>query len=86
MELGPTHPGHSRCVSTSVLAAPSYVFTVGRIAKLPGENEELLEEIGMTMDPEEGRLWVYDADDVATMAFTDRGLENLKELLAEIKR
>lgn len=49
------------------MAAPSYVFTVHRIAKLLGENEELLEEIGMTMDPEEGRLWVYDADDMSTM-------------------
>jgi len=68
------------------MAAPSYVFTVRRSAKLLGENEELLEEIGMTMDPEEGRLWVYDADDISTMAFTDRGLENLKELLADLKR
>ena len=68
------------------MAAPSYVFTVGRVPKLLDENQELLEDIGMTMDPEEGRLWILDADDVSTMAFTDRGLENLKELLADIKR
>ena len=68
------------------MAAPSYVFTVGRVPKLLDENQELLEDLGMTMDPEEGRLWILDADDVSTMAFTDRGLENLKELLADIKR
>jgi hypothetical protein len=67
------------------MAAPGYVFTIGRVAKLLGKDEELLADIGITMDPEEGRLYVLDADHVATMAFTDRGIENLNELMADLK-
>ena len=52
-----------------------------------GEDEALLEEIAlMSMDPEDGRLTVIDLDDeVSTTAFTPFGIENLKELLADLK-
>ena len=33
------------------------------------------------MDPEDGRLTVYGVDDEGTTAFTDFGIENLKELI-----
>ena len=40
----------------------------------------------MNMDPEDGRLTVIDLDDeVSTTAFTPFGVENLKELLADLK-
>jgi hypothetical protein len=68
------------------MAAPSYVFTIARVAALLGEPEELLQKIAMDMEPEDGCLSVLDLDDVSTVAFTPQGIENLKELLANIKR
>jgi len=52
-----------------------------------GEDEALLEDIAlMSMDPEDGRLTIIDLDDeVSTTAFTPLGVENLKELLANLK-
>jgi hypothetical protein len=67
------------------MAAPSYVFTIARVARLLGEPEELLQEIAMDMEPEDGCLSVLDLDDVSTDAFTRQGLENFKELLADRK-
>jgi hypothetical protein len=68
------------------VAAPSYVFTIARVARMLGEEEALLEEIASNMDPEDGCLSVMDLDDgVSTTAFTPFGVENLKELLADLK-
>jgi hypothetical protein len=65
------------------MAAPSYVFTIARVAELLGEPQELLQDIAMDMEPEDGCLSVLDLDDVSTVAFTPQGVENLKELLAD---
>lgn len=37
-------------------------------------------------DPEDGCLWVYDTNDREMLAFTERGVESLKELIADQKR
>ena len=52
-----------------------------------GEDEALLEDIAlMNMDPEDGRHTVIDLDDEAsTTAFTPFGVENLQELLADVR-
>jgi hypothetical protein len=68
------------------MAALSYVFTIARVAALLGEPEELLQDIAMDMDPEDGCLSVLDLDDVSIVAFTPQGIENLRELLANLKR
>lgn len=68
------------------MAAPSYVSTIARVAKMLGEDEELLHDIAMDMEPEDGRLTVWDIDDVSATAFTEFGIENLKELLLDLKR
>ena len=68
------------------MAAPSYVFTISRVAKMLGEDEERLYEIAMDMDPEDGRIYVMDADDETTLAFTEFGVQNLRELSADLKR
>jgi hypothetical protein len=68
------------------MAAPSYVFTIARVATLLGEPEELLQDLAMDMEPEDGCLSVLDLDDVSTVAFTPQGIENLKELLANLKQ
>ena len=68
------------------MAAPSYVFTIARVARMLGEDEALLEDIASDMDPEDGCLSVMDLDnEVSTTAFTPFGVENLKELLADLK-
>jgi hypothetical protein len=68
------------------VAAPSYVFTIARVARMLGEDEALLEDIASDMDPEDGCLSVMDlGDKVSTTAFTPFGVENLKELLADLK-
>jgi hypothetical protein len=42
------------------MAAPSHVFTIARVAKMLGEDEARLEEIATEMEPEDGRLWIWD--------------------------
>jgi hypothetical protein len=68
------------------VAAPSYVCTIARVARMLAVDEALLEDIASDMDPEDGCLSVMDLDDeVSTTAFTPFGVENLKELLANLK-
>ena len=68
------------------MAAPSCVFTIARAAELLGEDKEWLEELAGQLEPEDGRLWIYDIADRATLGFTERGIECLKELSLDQKR
>ncbi len=68
------------------MAAPSHALTIARVAEILGEDEELLWDIAMEMEPEDGKLWIHDTGERETIAFTQWGLENLRELLAEHKR
>ena len=68
------------------MAAPSFVCTIAYAAELLGENEEWLEELAYQLEPEDGRLWIYDTDDRVTLGFTERGIECLKELSLNQKR
>ena len=68
------------------MAAPSFVFTIARLAEMLGEDEEWLLELADQLEPEDGRLWIYDTDDRATLGFTERGIESLKELSIDQKR
>jgi hypothetical protein len=68
------------------MAAPSSVSTIARVAKMLGEDEDLLRDIAIDMEPEDGVLTVWDIDEMSTVAFTAEGIENLKELLADLKR
>lgn len=63
------------------MAAITHAFTVARAAEMLGEDQDLLEEIAIEMEPEDGRIWVYDTDDDAITSFTAFGIENLRELL-----
>ena len=40
----------------------------------------------MNLDPEDGCLWGMDDTEGETLAFTEFGIENLKELLADLKQ
>jgi hypothetical protein len=60
----------------------SHVFTLGHVAGMLGEDEEWLFAVAEQMDTEDGQLWVVGVGDDGVMAFTDDGIENLKELIA----
>jgi hypothetical protein len=47
------------------------------------QDEELLSELAMEMDPEDGCLTVMGTDDLSTIAFTRDGIENLTQLLED---
>jgi hypothetical protein len=68
------------------MATSSCVFTIARAAEMLGGAEEWLHELADQLDPEDGRLWIYDTDDRATLGFTERGIECLQELSLDQKR
>jgi hypothetical protein len=67
-------------------AALAHAITIRRAAEILGEDEELLWDLATDMEPEHGRLWIYDAGDQQTVAFTSDGMEYLREMLQEYKR
>ena len=67
------------------MAAISYVFTISRVAEMLGENEKWLQEISVELGPEDGRLTVYGVGDETITAFTDRGVENLTDIVKSIR-
>jgi len=50
------------------MAGISYVFTIGRVAEMLGEDEEWLDEISIVLDPEDGRLGVLGLGEESTTA------------------
>ncbi len=77
--------GCPQCKSGLTVAAPASVFTIAYVAELLGVDTATLHEFAYELDPEHGRLWIHDTDDRATLGFTEAGIENLKELLADQK-
>jgi hypothetical protein len=67
------------------MAGISYVFTITRVAAMLGEDEDLLREISIDMDPEDGRLTVLGPGEEAITAFTHDGVDNLTELVKMVK-
>ena len=75
------------------MAAPSFVYTISWVAEMLGEPEDWLDELAsMNLEPEDGCLGIIDdlhvpaKKLVSVTAFTDAGIEALKELVAEAKR
>ena len=66
-----SHGRHHSCV------------TIRRAAEILRRGEDLLWDISDQLDPEDGKLWIYDVDDIETMAFTDCGLESLREIIGD---
>jgi hypothetical protein len=58
-----------------------HVFTIARVAEMLGEDEDRLWNIAVDMEPEDGLIWVYGTGDDGLMAFSDFGIENLKQLV-----
>lgn len=68
------------------MAAPGHAFTIARAAEILREDEQLLRDLALEMEPEDGCLWIYGTDQQEMQAFTDYGLEYLRELIAEYRR
>lgn len=58
------------------------VKTVDRVAAELGETVDRLHDLAISMEPEDGIIWVYGNADVETLAFTPFGVENLLEMIA----
>ena len=50
------------------MAAPAFAYTIARAAELLGEDEELLYEIAIELEPEDGCLWIIGTGDQQTLA------------------
>ena len=66
-----------------IMAGIPYVFTISHVAEMLGEDEEWLREISINMDSEEGCLWVIGVGEHGCPAFTDYGIECLKQIIIE---
>lgn len=61
-----------------------HVHTIGRVAKDLGVDEDLIHELTLGLEPEDGVIWVYGVDDDdGILAFTDEGVEEVQLLLEE---
>ena len=60
-------------------------FTLTRVAQMLGEDEDWLGDISTEMEPEDGIISAYGPGDEHTRAFTDFGIENLRQIV-EIHR
>jgi hypothetical protein len=67
------------------MAAITRVYTIGYVAEMLGEEEDWLWDIAIGMDPEDGNLWVYGVGEDGVAAFTDFGIENLQQLVADLR-
>jgi hypothetical protein len=64
-----------------------HVYTVERVARDLGVSEALIQDLTLGLEPEDGVIWVYRAnDDDGILAFTDEGIEEVKLLLEEYHR
>jgi hypothetical protein len=67
------------------LAAISHVFTITYVAEMLGEHEDWLHELSIDMFPEDGCLHVYGVAKDGVTAFTEHGIENLKQIIADMR-
>ena len=58
-----------------------HVTTISRVAAELGEDEDWLWDVAAEMEIEDGVIWVYGVGDDVVMAFTDFGIENLKDFV-----
>ena len=68
-----------------IVAAISAVFTISYVANLLGEDEDWLHDLSIEMFPEDGCLWVYGVGEDGVPAFTEYGIECLRQIIADEK-
>lgn len=65
------------------MAAIAHVFTIRRAAQILGRDEGLLWNLSDQLEPEDGVLWVYDADGAEILAFTDGGIDAVRTIMKD---
>jgi hypothetical protein len=63
------------------MAAIAHVQTLARVAEILGEDEDLLHELSIEMEPEDEMIGVHGVGDEYTPAFTQAGIEHLRYLI-----
>lgn len=66
-----------------IMAAITRVYTIRMAAQILGRTEDLLWDLSDQLEPEDGMLWIQDVDALQTMAFTEFGLQNLREIISD---
>ncbi len=67
------------------MAAIAAVFTIGYVATMLGEDEDWLHDLSISMFPEDGCLHVYGFGEDGATAFTEYGIENLKQIIIDLR-
>ena len=65
------------------VAAIAAVFTIGYAANMLGEDEDWLHDLSIDMFPEDGCLHVYGVGEDGVTAFTEYGIECLRQIIAD---
>ena len=69
------------------MARPTHVYMIEYVATLIGENLELLQQVASNSDNiDHGEMiHAHDGSEEGITTFTDRGIERLKEIFADIR-
>lgn len=62
------------------------VTVIAAVAQELGVDEDLLHDLSIGMEPEDGVIMVYGLGEDSVTAFTDEGVEELKNLLESYRR
>ena len=81
MELEKSSDGHPHC--RLIMPTPYHIYTIEYVAQLLGVSVDLLHELAITMEPEDGLRRVVDDNGETCCAFTDFGIENAAEQLSD---
>ena len=65
------------------MAAIAAVFTISHVARMLGEDEDWLHDLSIDMFPEDGCLHVYGVGEDGVAAFTQCGIECLRQIIAD---
>ncbi len=60
-----------------------HVYTVAHVARQLAVGEDLIHDLTLGLEPEDGVIWVYGLDDDGVLAFTDDGIEEVRLILTE---
>jgi hypothetical protein len=66
-----------------ILAAISAVFTIGYVAQILGDDRKWLHHLSIGMFPEDGSLWGYGVGDDGVPAFTEHGIDFLRQIIVD---
>ena len=82
MELGATGFGDLRrsCLIMHINKV-HHVTTINRAAEELGVDEDWLWDVANEMEIQDGVIWVYGIGEDGILAFTDFGIENLRDLI-----